>query len=63
VEIRVEIDLVNDVQQFYYGGDLLYSASWTSEQVPGGALAIAAVDLFANAASPVYYDDMSLESA
>jgi hypothetical protein len=62
VELRLEIDLVNDLQIFYYGGNVLYTATWTGEQVAGGALNIAAVDLYANSASPVYYDDMSLAS-
>ncbi len=62
VELRLEIDLDNDLQIFSYGGDVLYAGSWTEEMSGGGALAIAAVDLFANGASPVYYDDMSLES-
>ena len=63
VELRVEIDLVNDEQSFYYGGDLLYSGSWTGEVSDAGALNLAAVDLFANDASVVYYDDMSLTIA
>jgi hypothetical protein len=61
-ELRIVIELDNDLQTFYYNGDPLYTGSWTSEQVAGGALAIGAVDLFANGASPVYYDDMALES-
>ncbi len=60
VELRVEIDLVNDEQDFYYNNTLLYSASWTDEVTGAGASNIAAVDLFANGASVVYYDDMSL---
>ncbi len=63
VELRVEIDLVNDQQSFYYDGDLLYSGSWTNEVSAGGAMNLAAVDLFANDASVVYYDDMSLTIA
>ncbi len=63
VELRVEIDLVNDEQSFYYDGDLLYSGSWTGEVSDAGALNLAAVDLFANDASVVYYDDMSLTIA
>jgi hypothetical protein len=62
VEMNVVIDLANDMQIFYYNGDVLYSAPWTTEQAPGGALAIGAVDLYANGASPVYYDDLSLVS-
>jgi hypothetical protein len=60
VELRVEIDLDADTQSFYYGGDLLYSATWTDGMSGGGALNIGAVDLFANGASVVYYDDLSL---
>lgn len=60
VELRLEIDLINDRQEFYYGGQLLYSGTWTDEVSGNGALNIGAVDLFANGASVVYYDDMSL---
>jgi hypothetical protein len=60
VEIRVDIDLFNDAQSFYYGGNLLYTGTWTDENTGGGALNIGAVDLFANLASVVYYDDMAL---
>lgn len=60
-ELRLVIDLDNDIQTFYYNGDQLYTGTWTGEQVAGGALAIGAVDLYANGASPVYYDDMVLD--
>ena len=59
-ELRLEIDLVANVQTFYYNGDFLYTASWTEGASGGGALDIGALDLFANGASPVYYDDISL---
>ena len=60
VELRVEIDLVNDTQDFYYDGQLLYAGTWTDENSGGGALNIGAVDLFANGATAVYYDNISL---
>ena len=60
VEIRVEIDLDADWQRFYYDGDLLYQCAWT--WALGGPVSLAAIDLFANAASPVYYDDLSIAS-
>jgi subtilisin family serine protease len=60
VELRVEIDLINDRQDFYYGGQLLYTSTWTGEVSGNGALNVGAVDLFANGASVVYYDDISL---
>lgn len=61
-EIRCEIDLDNDVLQIYYDGSLLAEHPWTETVNPGGSgpSVIDAVDLFANGASPVYYDDMSL---
>jgi hypothetical protein len=60
VALRVEIDLYNDVQRFYYGGDLLFQDTWTGGMSGDGILNIGAVDLYANSASPVYYDDISL---
>lgn len=57
-EIRVEIDLDTDWREVYYGDTLLGARTWTT----GGdsLLEIGSVDLFANGATPVYYDDMSL---
>jgi len=60
VEIRVEIDLATDTQTFYYDNQMLYSGSWSDWFGYGGTVQVAAVDLYANSASPVYYDDMSL---
>jgi hypothetical protein len=60
VEIRDVIDLTNNTQSFYYGGTLLQTLSWTEGVSGGGVLNIAAVDLFANNATSVYYDDISL---
>jgi hypothetical protein len=60
VEIRDEIDLDADTQTFYYGGEILFSDSWTEGMTGGGALNIAAVDLFADGASSIFYDDISL---
>ena len=60
VEIRVEIDLDADIQDIYYDGDLLISKSWKEGVTGGGIANIGAVDLFANFASPIYYDDISL---
>jgi len=62
VEIRVEIDFESDTQTIFYGGDELEEKSW-SEGVsgPGGLINLAAVDLWGNLATEVYYDDMSLE--
>ncbi len=60
VELRVEINLDSNNGAFYYNNQLLYSGTWTGQVSGGGALNIGAVDLFANGASTVYYDDMSL---
>lgn len=62
VEIKINIDLDTDWLEMYYDGDLLYEKNWTAEPNGGGngILNIAAVDLFANSASTVYYDDLSL---
>ena len=60
VEVRFEIDLDADVQDIYYDGSLLSSKSWTDGVSGGGALNIGALDLFANGASPIYWDDLSL---
>lgn len=60
VEIRVEIDLDTDSQTFYYNNQMLFQDTWTGHVSGAGALNIGAVDLFANGASSVFYDDMSL---
>jgi len=60
VQLRLEIDLTNDTCAFYYGGQLLYQGTWTGEVSGGGINNLAAVDLFANSATPIYYDDISL---
>jgi hypothetical protein len=63
VEIRCIIDFETDWLQIYYDNELLAEHAWTdtTQGSGGGTLNIACVDLFANAASPVYYDDMSLD--
>jgi len=60
VEIRVEIDLDADIQKIYYDESLLVEKSWKDGVTGGGVANIASVDLFANYATAVYYDDMSL---
>lgn len=60
VSIVVVIDLTLDTQDIFIDGSLLASKGWTDGVSGGGVLDIAAVDLFANNATVVYYDDMSL---
>ncbi len=61
VEIRVEIDLDADFREVYYNGALFSSWTWTTDV--DSVLEIGAVDLFANGASSVYYDNLSLVPA
>jgi PKD domain len=62
VELRTQIDLDTDWFQFYYGNTLLIEKAWTAgwNNAGDGFLVIDAVDLFANTATSVYYDDISL---
>ncbi len=62
-EIRVDIDLDGDWHEVYYNGDFLYEKEWTAgpNNDMAGIRNIGAIDLFANAASSVFYDDLSLE--
>jgi len=62
VEIKCVIDLDSDWLEIYYNGAFLAEHAWTDtiQGTGGGALNIAAVDLYANLASKVFYDDLSL---
>lgn len=64
VEIRMDINLDADTVSVYYGGRLLVTKNWQDAAGSGEPLpAIGAVDLYANGASPVHYDDLSLVPA
>jgi hypothetical protein len=56
------IDLDEDWTRVYYDDALVAEYPWTGGILGegGGALDIAAVDLWANQSTPVYYDDVSL---
>ncbi|MBN8480705.1 MAG: hypothetical protein J0L88_03835 [Xanthomonadales bacterium] len=64
-DLLLVIDLDSDRQAFYYNGAVVFSGSWTA-QYPvnppntAGTLTIGAIDLFANNASVVYYDDIAI---
>ncbi len=60
--IIVEIDFGANSQTVYYDGTFLLEKSWTDGVSPGGALNLAAIDLYADSATStsVYWDDMSL---
>lgn len=62
IELRTEIDLDSDWFKFYYNDYLLIQKEWTAcwNNAGDGFLVIDAVDLFANGASKVFYDNMSL---
>lgn len=60
VEVCLEIDLDSDTQTFLYDGLLFYTGSWSDHISGGGVTSVGAVSLFANDASSIYYDDMSL---
>lgn len=63
VEIEIVIDLDADSYRVFYGGQELGTAGSWSAGVSGdgnGVLNIAALDLYANTSSVVYYDDFSL---
>ena len=62
VELRVVIDLDANTQTFFYNGQLVYSDTWTEHISGGGVANIAAVDLFANGSTSVFYDDISLSN-
>ena len=57
VEVRVEIDLDANIQNIYYDGTLLDSIPWAGV---GGVTDIAALDLFSNGGTSIYWDDISL---
>ena len=60
VKLQVLIDFDTDTQEIYYGGSLLSSKSWVDGVSGGGIANLAAVDLYANGATPIYWDAMSL---
>lgn len=62
VEVCVVIDLdpAVDSQTIYYGGQELITKSWSAGLGNPGVLNIGAVDLFANGATSIYYDELSL---
>jgi hypothetical protein len=62
-EVKVLIDLNTDWMEIFYDGAFLHEKEWTAGPNNGytGSLNIGAVDLFANGATTVYWDDLSLE--
>jgi len=58
VEIRLVIDLTANTFEEYYDGVKIAAGEW--DDTANGTLG--AIDLYANAASAVYYDDIKIES-
>src|ERR1017187_7790475 len=62
VEIRCEIDLTANSVSEFYNGQLLSTHAWQGGLGGPGLNEIQALDLFANNAAPVYYDNVSVTS-
>jgi hypothetical protein len=60
VRIRAIIDLDDDWTRIYYDDALVTEYPWTGGVfgLGGGALDVAAVDLYAQGSTPIYYDDL-----
>jgi hypothetical protein len=56
IEVKVNINLDTNNQQIYYNGILLDTIPWMTS----GVVEIAALDLFSNGGSTIYWDDLSL---
>jgi len=62
VELLAVIDMDQDWYDFYYDGELLEYKPWSDgvNNDGEGSLNISCIDLYANGASNVYYDDISI---
>ncbi|MBP7049781.1 MAG: hypothetical protein KBE65_02085 [Phycisphaerae bacterium] len=56
VELKFHIDLEKNTCDWYYAGELIATHPWDSD----GSMTLQAVDLYANNADPVYYDDITV---
>lgn len=57
IELKMIIDLDNDLLEQYYNGELFSSRAW----VFSGSSQIQTINLFGNSASTVYYDDLKVQ--
>jgi hypothetical protein len=63
-KLEVTIDLDQDLQTVRYNDDHLVTKSWSAGAAEGGAVNIAAVDLWGDGSgSEIYYDNLSLKSS
>jgi hypothetical protein len=62
VQLQIDIDLDNDWFVCYYDGIILQEKEWTAgpNNEMQGFVNIGAVDLWANGATPVYYDNIGI---
>jgi len=57
VELKLVIDLDNDLLEQYYNGKLFSTRAW----VNSGTSQIQSINLFGNGASSIYYDDIQIQ--
>ncbi len=57
IELKLIIDLDNDLLEQYYNGNLISAREW----VNSGTSQLQSINLFGNSASPVYYDDIQIQ--
>jgi hypothetical protein len=62
VEIKVVIDLTADTQTAYYNGTQFFSGPWSTHLGPEGTASLRAIDIFANGATSVFWDDLSVSN-
>ena len=60
VEVKVEFNLGTDTQTLYYNGAFFDTIPWAGV---GGVAELAALDLFSNGGSSIYWDDICLRQA
>ena len=57
IELKLVMDLDNDLLEQYYNGELISTRAW----VYSGSSQIQSIDLYGNGASSVYYDDIKIQ--
>jgi hypothetical protein len=60
IDIMIEIDLDANTQRMLYNGTEFYATTWNDHVSGGGPTEIAAIDLYANGSTEVFYDDFSI---
>ena len=60
-QVYVEINFGTNLQTVFYQGQHLVTKSWTEGVGGGGALNLAAIDLFSDGGDTIYWDDLSVQ--